>query len=242
MFTIILAAGRASRFKAAGIDTPKQMLLYGEKPVIHHILENVENSNCVLLAGAELSDSILYLPKTKRLTTIRVSDIQNGPACTAILAGAEVDNTAPVLILDSDVVISKEKLAEFAELCLSTGTDAAVMTTSIEEPSNKYCSVYTIEPSSRERWSIVKNIGEKDCGSTEIVIGAYYFKNWTMFVKNVCKCVATEEGEIFMSSVISMYIKSKLRVIALWVSRANWTPLGTPEELDRANNILRNLK
>ncbi len=107
---LIPMAGEGSRFRQVGYHKPKPFIDVAGRPMVEWVLENVESSLIVprfIFVVRKEHDERWGI--TKQLQAIRygidvvyAEALTEGAACTTLLARSLIDNSTPLLIVNSD--------------------------------------------------------------------------------------------------------------------------------------------
>jgi hypothetical protein len=219
---VILAAGLGSRFRATGI--PKPFMEFAGVPML---------GRATSIAGEVDTEPIIIVPSILAYgihghTVISVGVTQRGPAESALLAGAHMHPTDPVVFLDCDTCLSPGTLHDFAGRSMEVGALSAVLTADRGTNVGRYGTVERVHGS--------VTIQEGGVGQ-QCIVGAYYVSSWHLFRRALAQVYlrTPRDQEIKMSDVL----KAIGDITAVHTDTRNWIPLGTPEELAHANQGTR---
>jgi NDP-sugar pyrophosphorylase family protein len=181
MNIVIPMAGQGSRFKEAGYDVPKPFIPIHGKPMIEHVIENVEvpGSKFYLLCRLE---HIPHLQDTglcgrKNVAYIPVEHPTEGAACTVLLAEAFINNAEPLIICNCDQYLDydREGWRHFI-----AREQAGIMT--FQASGNQWS--YSLE----EHGRVVK-VAEKEAISDTATVGLYFFGKGFYFVNGAKRMI-----------------------------------------------------
>lgn len=239
--TYVLAAGRGTRFARNGDTTPKPLTLFAGKRFVEyavHAALEVSCDLCVVAASEPVAlglDSETLPPRTQTLVIAPQQPSQVESALRAIALNTRDKPHGPVLFLDSDVVFAPGVVHRFVSRATELSADAAVLTASRTWQQGT-CSHVVCASTDNDRDSMIHTIAEgmrtfnQRCGA-----GAYFFGDAAAFVATATKLLQTKTalGELRMSDVVMAMRKR----YAIATPSSNWIPLGSPEELEQAEEF-----
>lgn len=228
---IILAAGKGSRFADQGVSTPKPLLKVSDSHLMDFALTSAQDFTRVLVATSGVLRGYRGLPSADYFIEVTVT--QQGPAFSALLAGAHIPPFSSVVILDSDVILRGTSVRDFVHACQEESVTAGILTTWLDNPEGKYCTVKT-DPDDIDVTDLFE-CSEWPSSRARIAVGAYYFASWDTYKAHLFK-IATSIStgrEIFTSDVLKQYLAFS-DVKAYDIPVEHWIPLGTPKELENA--------
>ena len=179
MKILIPMAGRGKRFEAAGYSFPKPLIDINGKTMIQVIVENLNfPAEYIFICQKEHYENYslkelleLISPKCK---IIKVNEITEGAACTALLAKELINNDEELVIANSDQWINWDN-QHFLAFLRNSDADGGIVTFISTHP----------------KWSFVKVndegevtlLAEKKPISNIATVGIYYFKKGKYFVE-----------------------------------------------------------
>lgn len=235
MKILIPMAGRGKRFEDAGYSFPKPLIDINGKAMIQVIIENLnfpaehiflcQNEHYEKYSLKELLE--LISPNCK---IIKVNEITEGAACTALLAKELIDNDEELIIANSDQWIDWNN-QHFLSFLRNNTADGGIVTFIATHP----------------KWSFVKindknevtEVAEKRPISNIATVGIYYFKKGSYFVKAAEKMIEKDirtNGEFYIAPTYNEMIQEGKKILHYPI--AEMRGLGTPEDL---SNFLANI-
>lgn len=219
---VIPMAGRGRRFTEAGYVSPKPLIPIGLKPMVQHVVENVRPScphRFVFLTQMHgLHGSV---EGYRGSTIVVVPEVTEGAACTVLLAKHVIDSEDPLLIVNSDQLISwdVDSFLDYAQM-----SDGCVATFRSTDPKYSYVKVQD---------GYVTEVAEKKVISDQATAGAYLYRSGFDFVTSAEEMVRKNDrtnGEFYVAPAFNYLIRHGGRVTAYPVDHVD--QLGTPEDLE----------
>jgi len=222
-------AGNGSRFKSVGYPQPKPMIPFLGKTMIEHVLAEfkfdaryifiVQQTHIDEFQIDQLVTSII--PDAK---IISVNGITDGAARSVLLARKYIDNTFPLIIINSDNIIrwNNEK---FNEILKDQSIDGTIFTFKPNDDSSKW-SFVTIQD------GIITEVAEKQRISNIATAGLYYWRMGKSFVTAADQMIDRNirtNGEFYLAPVFNQNFEKGQRIIPFDVDEM-WG-VGTPEDL-----------
>ena len=228
MKILIPMAGRGKRFEDAGYSFPKPLIDINGKAMIQVIIENLnfpsehiflcQNEHYEKYSLKELLE--LISPSCK---IIKVNEVTEGAACTALLAKELIDNDEELIIANSDQWIDWNN-QHFLSFLRNNTADGGIVTFIATHP----------------KWSFVKindkneviEVAEKKPISNIATVGIYYFKKGSYFVKAAEKMIEKDirtNGEFYIAPTYNEMIQEGKKILHYPI--AEMRGLGTPEDL-----------
>ena len=216
---VVVAAGRGSRFRAAGISTSKPLLLYRNRPLVDYALRSAQEITTVpvLVTTPEvISDAVEMIA----VVVVEVHRLQPGPVASALLAATVVSEDDPVIFLDSDVVLPPGSVYDLAAGCAANTTlMASALMANRGLRAGSYGGV--------DRHNLVVE-ASLDCPLCNV--GAYWFSSFGAFRQLAARAlVLNPNSELKFSHLLALADPHHVLI-----DSAGWLPLGTPEELTTA--------
>lgn len=228
MNILIPMAGAGSRFKNVGYDLPKPLINVKGKPMIQHVVENlnIEASYIFIVQKKhrKLYDLDILLKKiSKNCKIVETDGITEGAACTTLLAKEYINTNDPLFISNSDHFF-EWRSNDFFNQCLNEEMDGNI----------------TVFNSTDPKWSFVKlngngyitEVAEKKVISNIATAGIYFWKKGSDYVKYaeqmICKNIRVN-NEFYVCPVFNEAIKDNKKIKTFNIEKM-WG-LGTPEDL-----------
>jgi glucose-1-phosphate thymidylyltransferase len=221
MKAVILAAGEGLRLRPFTEDKPKVMLPVANKPILHHVIDSINNTSIeeiIVVIGYQKNKILQYFDKysNKKVRFIEQKK-QLGTAHALLMAESFVDDD--FIVVFGDNLIGSESLQKLIDSNYNSG----LLITHHGHPS-KYGVVGV-------KGKNVESIAEKpeDKSSQYIATGVYKFKkNVFDTVKN---CV--NEGELGLTSVLQSLLYQNDTIGTIKTSE--WSDVVYPYDLLSVN-------
>lgn len=169
---LIPMAGAGSRFIKAGYDLPKPLIDVNGKPMIQHVVDNLNIDAKFIFVVQEEHYKKYNLATYLNLIApgceiIQTSGVTEGAACTTLLAKNFINNDRHLLIANSDQFVEWSS-CDFMYSMLCDDADGGILTFEANDP----------------KWSYVRlgldgyacEVAEKKVISNEATVGIYYWK------------------------------------------------------------------
>lgn len=232
---IIPAAGEGSRFKQAGYDTPKPFIPVHDRPMIAHVMQNLQTDHMrtvVLARQSHLDQANAAVSETlnkAHITVVPVSQLTEGTACTVLLARHLIDPKAPLIIANSDQLVDFN-IMDFVNDCLERDLDGSIL-----------CFQ---EPTRHPKWSYAKTnaaghvteVKEKEAISDLATVGIYLFRKGETFLSAALDMIAHNDrvnNEFYTCPVYNYAIQNRAKIGVYTIDATAMHGLGTPEDLDQ---------
>lgn len=228
MNTLVLMAGKGSRFAEQGYFLPKFLIDVEGQPMIKRVVDSLQvESNFIFVVQKEHRekysvDSMLNL-LCPNCIIVEVDEVTEGAACSALLAKDLINNDSELLIINSDQIISYDALGFFYKM-QEQNLDGGVLT--FENISPKWSYVKTDEN------GFIVEVAEKNPISTRATVGIYFWKNGSEFVWAAEKMISENKrtrGEFYVFPATQEAIDKGLKFKEFAVDEM-WG-VGTPEDL-----------
>lgn len=224
---LIPMAGRGSRFADKGYTLPKPLIKIFDKPMIQHVVESLDiEGHYVFLVQKEhrvahhLDDVLDDI--APGCSIVEVDGLTEGAASTSLLAKHLVDNNTPLVIANSDQIVSWDSEQFLRWL-------------------SKFDGVTAVFKASDPKWSYVRSeldrvaeIAEKRVISDKANVGIYGWARGSDYVRYAEQMIAKDvrtNGEFYIAPVYNEAIADGLHVQYFPVTEMHG--VGTPEDLDR---------
>ena len=230
MKAILLAAGSGMRLGDLTRETPKALIDINGKTMIQVIVENLNfPAEHIFICQKEHYENYslkelleLISPKCK---IIKVNEITEGAACTALLAKELINNDEELVIANSDQWINWNN-QHFLTFLRNNNADGGIVTFIASHP----------------KWSFVKIndegevtlVAEKKPISNIATVGIYYFKKGKYFVESAEQMIRKNirtNNEFYVAPTYNEMIEAKKKILHYPI--AEMRGLGTPEDLTR---------
>ena len=228
MNILIPMAGAGSRFKNAGYDLPKPLIDIRGKPMIQHVVENLNvEGQYIFIVQKEhrqLYDLDNILKKiSKNCKIIETDRLTEGAACTTLLAKEYINTNDPLFISNSDHFFEWNAKNFFNE-CLHNEIDGNITVFNNTDP----------------KWSFVKlnenghviEVAEKKVISDIATAGIYFWKKGSQYVKYSEQMINKNirvNNEFYVCPVFNEAIQDGKKIKTYNIEKM-WG-LGTPEDL-----------
>ena len=224
-------AGFNTRFHDAGFDIPKYLLPWGDKTIIHEILNeltrNTTFEEIILLANRRdayfLKKLELAVADFPQAEIAYIGDTL-GQAHTAAIGAGMAQTDGALFIHNADTVLTNRNFEKMTEQL--SKYDAVVDVFSADNP--KYCYVEVDD-------HLVTEILEKQKVTNIASSGLYGFKSPSQYITEYKKALDTHRGgEVYISNVLSNILKEGF-VVATELSAEDETlVIGSPQEYSKA--------
>ena len=203
---LIPMAGDGSRFAQCGWVRPKPLIDVAGKPMIAWVFENVYSIppgtlplpirfTFIVIIRREHDVKFSIAAQLKALRTegeikiVYAEALTEGAACTALLASHEINNAAPLFIINSDQFLEWDSHAYWAERLVHLTNEK--QTGICREHGNIVCFKHPMSLNDT-KWSYASvdanseqllDVQEKKVISDNATVGAYYFRSGEHFVQ-----------------------------------------------------------
>lgn len=232
---LIPMAGEGSRFKLAGYNEPKPMIMINNKTMIQTVYENIN-----------LDGQYIFIIKKDDLEKYDIENhiksfcnnykiiIQNekldGAALSALLSEEYINNDDHLLIANSDQYIEWNSKHDINNI-INSGVDGSILTFTNNDPKWSYLK--------RSIYNIVEKVSEKNVISNEATCGIYYWNKGSDFVKYAKQMISKKiktNNEFYICPVFNEAISDQ-KIISPYPIQKMYG-LGTPEDLEKFLLIL----
>lgn len=225
---IVPMAGRGSRFAEKGYKLPKPFIDVAGQPMIKRVVDslgvNAMYTFLTLDNKSFLTESAMQAI-VPRCITVPVESVTEGAACTVMLAETIANCDQPLLIVNSDQLVSWS----YVEMVMNVhrkNADACILTFRDDNPKWSFAEL--------SGDGYVKRVAEKDPISNVATCGIYYWRRGSDFFKFARQMIAANDrvnNEFYVCPVFNHAIAGGLKVIVHDVDEM--VGLGTPEDLER---------
>jgi HAD superfamily hydrolase (TIGR01509 family) len=233
---IIPMAGAGSRFADAGYTFPKPLIDVNNKPMIHHVVDNIGiDANYIFVVQKKHRekynlDTLLNLI-TPNCTIVEVDGLTEGSACTTLLAKKYIDNDKPLFFANSDQHVVWDPM-DFMYEMQESKVDGGIVTFKATHPKWSFVKA--------DKNGFVTEVAEKNPISDNATVGFYYWKKGSDYVKYAEQMIEKNirtNNEFYICPVFNEAIGDSKKV-KMYECEDMWG-LGTPEDLQ---NYLNNYK
>ena len=230
---LIPMSGMGSRFAKQGFIFPKPLVEINQKPMIQVVIDNLNiDANYIFIVQEEhckkFNIDLSLKSIQKNCTIIKINEVTEGAACSALLAKKFINNETPLLIANSDQFI-EWKSDQVMYSMMSKKIDGAILTFNSSHPKWSYAKIDTD--------GYVKEVAEKKPISKHATVGIYYWNKGESFVQyaeQMIKKNIRTNNEFYICPVFNEAILDNKKIIAYEVEKM-WG-LGTPEDLNFFTN------
>lgn len=175
---IIPMAGAGSRFAKAGYKKPKPFIDVLNKPMICHVLDNLNmpNSKFILLTRAQHyydeQETVNWIKQNYNVEFVLIDKLTEGAACTVLHAHRLINNDTPLLIANSDQIVDMD-IKDYIHNSDSRNLDGSVLCFEDNDTKWSYAKL--------DENGYIQMIREKEVISEHATVGIYYFKKRLRF-------------------------------------------------------------
>jgi NDP-sugar pyrophosphorylase family protein len=232
---VVPMAGRGSRFREVGFDTPKPLIPIGGVPMVGVVVANIRPARphrfifVVLDEHFEAYDLGRYLTAVAPgCEVIRVDRVTEGPASTVLLARELISTSDPLMIANSDQWVDASINEYLAVLDADQEASGLIMTMTASDP--KWSFVRTDSSGS------VTQVAEKEPISDEATVGIYNYRRGEDFVAAADAMIAKNlrvNDEFYVAPAYNEMTAAGRRVVTwnIGAEADGLFGLGTPEDL-----------
>jgi len=231
---VIPAAGAGSRFRDAGITTPKPLIEIAGIPMILWVLSNfsLKRGDTVVIVS-QLADELPsklqnYLDLVSfKVSFVEIQGLTSGPASTVQIALAKLNLDLPVVVANSDQYVSAD-LNAFLGSVRSKENPGVILT--MKASGDKWSYV------GRDQNGIINNVIEKVQISNEATVGIYAWADSSILqdaLNYLQESKTLVNNEYYVAPSYNFLIQKKLRIECISVGDHGDKVhgLGTPEDL-----------
>ena len=226
-------AGAGSRFAKAGYKKPKPFIDVLGKPMICHVLDNLDmpDAKFILLARKEHYDNepetIQWIKNNYSVEFVLIDKLTEGAACTVLHAHRLINNDAPLLIANSDQIVDMN-ITDYINDSNARNLDGSVLCFQDDDTKWSYAKI--------DNNGYIVEIKEKVVISEHATVGIYYFAKGRIFVENAIDMFVRNErvnNEFYVAPVYNYAIDKgdKFGIYSIDMNQMHGT--GTPEDLDK---------
>lgn len=241
MNILVLVAGPDDIFGEAGFIFPKNLVEIDGLPLIQRLIESLD----VLRKEAINPIFVLKRSESQKYYTGKVIQLllgksilfeveeTAGAACSALYAAAEIDNSAPLLIVNGDQILDIE-------------IEEAIQDFEVRELDVGVITFNAVHP----RWSFVRcdesglvvEAAEKRPISDLAAVGVYYFRHGSDFVyaaQTMIKKSGYVNSRFYITPSLNELILKGKKIGHYKIPRERYFPLKTPQNIRDYEEILR---
>lgn len=230
---VIPMAGAGSRFAKAGYKKPKPFIDVLGKPMICHVLDNLNlpDAKFILLARKEHyenePETVQWIKDNYRVEFILVDKLTEGAACTVLYAHRLINNDMPLLIANSDQIVDMN-IDDYVNDSDVRHLDGSVLC--FQDNDTKWSYARTDESGN------ITEIKEKVVISDHATVGIYYFAKGRNFVENAIDMFVENDrvnNEFYVAPVYNYAIAKGGKFGIYNIEKDQMHGTGTPEDLDK---------
>ena len=230
---IIPMAGEGRRFKTAGFNKPKPFIDVLGKPMICHVLENldIKNSKFILIARKEHlefgQEIFFYIKKKYNADFILIDKLTQGACCTVLYAHRLINNSNPLLIANSDQIVDID-IEDYINDSNKRDLDGSVLC--FKDDSTKWSYAKLNDE------GYITEIREKEVISPFATVGIYYYKRGSDFVNNAIDMIIEDDrvnNEFYTAPVYNYAIRHQKKFDIFEIDKNQMHGPGTPEDLEK---------
>lgn len=240
---VIPMAGEGSRFKEAGYTIPKPFIPVGGKPMIRWVIENMIPKEIPLehyklkfhlivrsshVTGNRLDSLFWDVPSNVSYSYHTTDGLTEGAACSVLLAEKEINNSDPLLIINSDQYLEWNPDA-FYKCLLNPEYDGNILTFYQPDPFDLKWSYARVNQD-----GLVTEVQEKKWISPYATVGLYGWRKGADYVKYAKQMIAKNirvKNEFYVCPVYNEAIQDGQHVRTKLCS-GMWG-LGVPDDLEK---------
>lgn len=206
---IIPAAGLGTRM-GNGTSTPKPLVPILGRPLLDYVLERAKLVDIAPLVVC--SHTIENAVRRLQCTTVPVRYTQQGAALSVLCANGMLKDDAPVLIMDSDVIVDLEvfKIWYDQAIELILPYTAVLMTSVLDNVDSSYStvSVNDVQPRHNKMYTgTIDKIAEKRIVSNRVICGTYLADSWSTMRRLIAYAIGHSNytnGELYLAPTFNV--------------------------------------
>jgi dTDP-glucose pyrophosphorylase len=229
--------GEGSRFKNIGYTIPKYLIVYNGKTMLQHSVDTLKiPGDWYFVVRQDHIDNINYLEDMLKGmgTVIVIPGSTEGAAQSLLMAKEHIrDTAAPIISINCDQYLNWNP-TEFINV-MNTNPSVNYILTYTE--TNPKCSYVFKNPETNN----VILVREKKVISREATIGVYHWAYTTDFFTDCEKMIdekVKDNGEYYVAPVYNYSIARGLEVKTFHLDKTQFYPVGTPNDLVKAFELL----
>ena len=197
--------------------------------MIQRVVKNLNvNANFIFIVQAAMSEKYNLPTTLQRIApncrVVETNGLTQGAAETVLLAAPFIDNDKPLLLANSDQLVSWDSGTTMYKW-RNSEIDGAILTFQSVHPKWSYAAVDDL--------GFVERVAEKEPISDNATVGIYFWQRGHDFVRFAKQMIAKDirtNGEFYVCPVFNELIAAGGRVVTEKVEEM--FGLGTPEDLD----------
>lgn len=231
---VIPMAGAGSRFVDAGYTTPKPFIDVLGKPMISHVMNNmnVDGAHFYLIGRKEHlikeASLVTKLSSQYSVTFIEIDKLTEGTACTVLYASKFINNDSPLIIANSDQLVDIN-MSDYVDDCLNRKLDGSILTFH-DSSGNLNWSYAKIDSD-----GILLEVKEKQAISEYASAGIYFYTKGKYFIESAINMIVKQDkvkNEYYTCPTYNYLVKENLKIGIYNVDYSQMHSLGTPSELN----------
>lgn len=231
---VIPMAGAGSRFVDAGYTTPKPFIDVLGKPMLSHVMNNmnVDGARFYLIARKEHlikeASLVAKLSSQYNVTFIEIDNLTEGTACTVLYASKFINNDSPLIIANSDQLVDIN-MSDYVDDCLNRKLDGSILTFH-DSSGNLNWSYAKIDSD-----GILLEVKEKQAISEYASAGIYFYTKGKYFIESAINMIVKQDkvkNEYYTCPTYNYLVKENLKIGIYNVDYSQMHSLGTPSELN----------
>lgn len=235
---VIPAAGKGSRFSEAGWKKPKPFIDVNGISMLEHVIKNIKphegEINLILNKEHIISNKDISSHLSTLSNVHIVNQTTEGTACTVLMTRASIDNDSPLLIANSDQLVSFD-VDNFIKDCKDRDLDGSILVFKDEEMNEKWSFAKLDEH------NLVVEVAEKKPISNLATVGVYFFTRGGDFVDAAIDMIVRNDrvnNEFYTCPVYNYMIDNGLKIGVYEIKNSDMHGLGTPEDLKKYLNFI----
>lgn len=230
---VILAGGKSTRDAQRNTgEYPDYLVEHGSTSLIESLIEKAHNlspEKIVCLFAAEdvgkyhLRNMVSQISPLTSVIPVHTQTL--GAACTALLAGGDIDNEEELLIMGSNEFLDVS-LSQILSSFRLNGADAGVVTFKSVHPRYSYVKL-------NDQHDVVEST-EKNPISNHAITGTFWFKHGRDFVraaKNLIRKDTKINGNFYIAPALNEFVLEGKRVTAFRIQTEMYHALKSPTQL-----------
>jgi dTDP-glucose pyrophosphorylase len=237
---VIPMAGLGSRFKNAGVQEPKPLIMVDKKHLIEHAVDSLNIVGQYIFItrkyeNPEHNNRLSSILKKLKPDCIEIclDNDQYGAADAALYAKEYIDNNDELIITNCDQLLRWDS-DKFLELSRSAYCDGSVAIFKSNDIKNSFAVIDN---------NRIVNIEEKKVISEDALVGIHYWRRGSDFIRSAKKLISEYRlkgfSECYISSTYNYLIEEGLNILPFKMPRNGYISLGTPQDLEVYSSKLR---
>lgn len=226
---VVPMSGAGSRFAQAGYKNVKPLIDVRGAPMIQRVVENLNVSAKFVFIVQESHFREYNLETVLNLICpgceiVQTNGLTEGAACSVLLAEKFIDSENPILIANSDQIITWNSSEVLAHL-FQTGIDAGIVTFNATDSKWSFARLGDN--------GLVAEVAEKNPISDLATVGIYSWSKGSDFVKYAKSMISKNirvRNEFYVAPVFNEAILDGKKIRTKSIEKMNG--IGTPEDLE----------